>query len=50
MLKAIRRLVGLFAFLLVMFGALKTAFDWLANSENDNHEVFVDEEENEHQF
>jgi hypothetical protein len=50
MLKAVRRIVGLFAFLVVIFGALKSVFDWLANTENDNHEVFVDEDENERQF
>lgn len=50
MIKTIRRLVRLFTVLVVIVGALKSVFAWLANSENDNHELFVDEEESERQF
>jgi hypothetical protein len=46
MFKTIRRIVGLFTVLVVILGAIKSVFAWMANSENDNHEVFVDEEEN----
>lgn len=47
MFKAIRRVVGLFTVLIVMFGAMKSVLTWLANGENDNHEVFTDEDESE---
>ncbi len=50
MFKTIRRLVSFFTVLVVILGALKSVFAWLANSENDNHELFVDEEESERQF
>jgi len=50
MFKSIKRLVGIFTVLIVILGALKSVFAWLANSENDNHELFVDEEESERQF
>ena len=50
MLKAIKRIVAFFAFALLVFGALKTAFSWLAISSNDNHEVFIDEDDHERQF
>jgi hypothetical protein len=50
MFKTIRRIVGLFTVLVVILGAIKSVFAWMANSENDNHEVFVDEEENDRQF
>ena len=50
MFKTIRRIVGLFTVLVVILGAIKSVFAWMANSENDNHEVFVDEEENDSQF
>jgi hypothetical protein len=47
MLKAIRRIFGIFAFFAVIFGALKSIFDWISRTEDDNHEVFTDEEERE---
>ena len=50
MFKAIKRIVAFFAFVLVVFRALKSIFSWLANSSNDNHEVFTDEEDHERQF
>ena len=34
----------------VIFGALKSVFSWLANSEHGTHEVFADDEESERQF
>jgi hypothetical protein len=50
MFKTIRRLVGVFTILVVILGALKSVFSWLANSEHGTHELFVDEEESERQF
>ena len=50
MFKTIRRVVGLFTFLVVILGALKSVFAWLANSEHGTHELFVDEDESERQF
>jgi len=50
MFKAIKRIVAFFALAMVVFGVLKTAFSWLANSTNDNHEVFTDEDDHERQF
>jgi hypothetical protein len=50
MIKTIRRIVGVFTLLVVILGALKSVFAWMANSENDTHELFVDEEESERQF
>ena len=50
MFKIIRRLVGFFTALVVVLGALKSLFAWLANSEHGTHELFVDEEESERQF
>ena len=50
MFKTIRRFVSFFTVLVVILGAFKSVFAWLANSENDNHELFVDEEESERQF
>ena len=49
MFKTIRRLVGAITGLIVILGALKSVFAWLANSAKDNHELFSDEEETEHQ-
>jgi len=45
MFKAIRRLFGLFALLAVIFGALKSVFEWLDRSGEDRHEIFSEEEE-----
>jgi hypothetical protein len=50
MFKAVKRVLALFAFLLIIAGALKSLFSWVANSSNDNHEVFSDEDEREPQF
>ncbi len=44
MFKAIRRLFGLFALLALIFGGLKTLFQWLDQNEQDSNEVFEDEE------
>ncbi len=44
MFKALRRILGFFTLLAVIFGALRTFFQWIARSEDDNHEVFADEE------
>jgi len=45
MFKAIRRLFGLFALLAIIFGALKSAFQWLDHNGDDDHEIFAEEEE-----
>ena len=50
MLKAVRRVVGFFTVLAMIFSALKSVFAWLAHSAKDTHELFVDEEESERQF
>jgi hypothetical protein len=50
MFKTIRRVVGLFTVLVVILGAIKSVFAWLANSEHGTHELFVDEDESERQF
>ncbi len=50
MLKAVRRTFGIVAFFALIFGAIKTSFQWLARSEDDNHEIFIDEEEREDIF
>ena len=47
MFKAIRRVFGVFTVLAMILGAVKSVFTWLANGENDNHEVFTDEDESE---
>ena len=47
MIKAFKRLKALFAGVLVAFGAIKTLFNWLARTENDEYEVWSDEEERE---
>jgi len=43
-LKSIRRLFGLFALIAVIFGALKSLFEWLDQNELDSNEIFEDEE------
>jgi hypothetical protein len=45
MLKAIRRVIGLFAFLAIVLGAVKSLFSWADRSQAGSHEVFDDEEE-----
>ena len=47
MIKALKRLLALLAGVLVIFGAIKTIFNWLARSENDEYEVWSDDEERE---
>jgi len=47
MIKAIKRLLALFGIVLVVFGAIKSLFNWLARTENDEYEVWSDEEERE---
>lgn len=44
MLKAVRRLFGLFALIALILGALKSLFEWLDQNEQDSNEVFEDEE------
>ena len=44
MFKTLRRLLAIFAVIAMVFGALQSFFQWLARSEDDNHEVFVDDE------
>jgi hypothetical protein len=44
MFKAIRRLLAAITFLAVVVTALKTAFQWVAQSGDDDHEVFVDDD------
>jgi hypothetical protein len=43
-MKALRRLIALFAFVAVFFGVVKSMFKWLAQSGDDDHEIFSDEE------
>ena len=43
-MKAIRRILALFAFIAVVLGAVRSAFLWIAKHEEDNHEVFEDDE------
>ena len=47
MIKALKRLLALLAGVLVIFGAIKRIFNWLARSENDEYEVWSDDEERE---
>ncbi len=47
MIKAFKRLFALLAGVLVVFGAVKSLFNWLARSENDEDEVWSDDEERE---
>ena len=43
-LSIIKRLFALLAGVLVIFGAIKSVFNWLARSENDEYEVWSDDE------
>jgi hypothetical protein len=45
MFKALRRLFGLFALLAMIFGLLKSVFEWLDRNGEDDHEIFAEEEE-----
>ena len=47
MIKAFKRLFALLAGVLVIFGALKSVFNWLARTESDEYEVWNDDEERE---
>jgi hypothetical protein len=47
MIKALKRLLALLAGVLVIFGAIKSIFNWLARSENDEYELWSDDEERE---
>ena len=47
MIKAFKRLLALFGVAVVAFGAIKSLFNWLARSGNDQHEVWSDEKERE---
>ena len=47
MIKAFKRLFTLLAGVLVIFGALKSVFYWLARTESDEYEVWSDDEERE---
>ncbi len=47
MIKAIKRLLAFFGIILVAFGALKSLFNWIARSENDEYEVWSDDEQRE---
>ena len=47
MTKAVKRLLALFGIVLVVFGAIKSLFNWLARTENDEYEVWNDDEERE---
>jgi hypothetical protein len=47
MIKALKRLLALLAGVLVIFGAIKSIFNWLGRSENDEYEVWSDDEERE---
>ena len=44
MLKAIRRLLAAITFIAVIATAIKTAFQWVAQSGDDDHEVFADDD------
>jgi len=44
MIKAFRRLVAALTFLAVVAAALKAAFDWVAQSGDDDHEIFADDD------
>jgi len=47
MIKAFKRFFALLAGVLVIFGALKSVFNWLARTESDEYEVWSDDEERE---
>jgi hypothetical protein len=44
MFKAVRRLIAAITFLAVIAAAIKTAFDWVAQSGDDDHEIFADDD------
>ena len=47
MIKAFKRLIAFLAGILIVFGAAKTLFNWLARDESDEYEVWNDDEERE---
>ena len=44
MFKVIRRLLAALTFIAVIAAAIKTAFQWVAQSGDDDHEVFADDD------
>ena len=44
MLKAIRRVLAVFAFFAVLLGVLKSVINWVSRSGDDDHEIFAEEE------
>ena len=44
MIKAIRRLLATLTFLAVVAAGIKAAFEWVAQSGDDDHEVFADDD------
>ena len=43
MMKAIRRLMAALTFIAVIAAGIKAAFEWVAQSGDDDHEVFADD-------
>jgi glycopeptide antibiotics resistance protein len=47
-MKALRKLIGtmlgVFALIALVFGVLQSIFKWIANTIDDDHEVFSDDE------
>ena len=44
MVKALRRLLGAITILAVIAAGIRAAFQWVAQSGDDDHEVFVDDD------
>jgi capsid protein len=44
MIKALRRLLTTLTFLAVIAAGIKAAFEWVAQSGDDDHEVFADDD------
>jgi hypothetical protein len=44
MIKTFRRMVAALTFIAVVAAALKAAFDWVAQSGDDDHEIFADDD------
>lgn len=44
MIKAVRRLLAVFAVFAVLLGVLKSVINWVSRSGDDDHEIFADEE------
>ena len=45
MFKALRRLISTIAVVALFAAAIKSAFNWVARSDEGSHELFVDEDE-----